>query len=386
MSDLSEKFVCVCNKAISWAQTAALIASLTVTGATSAWAGILFADNFDDERSLKNYTVKRGHAWVEDQRLNTQGGGWPRDSVVLLKGNPQWTDFELSVKVQPLAGWHQSRIFFRTQDFDWSSAGTFGKGYSLHLSKETGWGPYEIGPGEPVQFDWVQIYRQECPPHSRCDATSLGGKSFIPVSVPVDVRISVNGGNIQVFLNGVKQLEVTDPSPLPPGGIGLGAIWETLATFDDLAVRDAVPLASFNPRAEFTLGPKANDDSYWVRGLLKLGAASNGIDPMNEPVSIKVGNFSHTVPAGSFVQHGAAYSFSGPVGPSTLDVKISPMANPGTYWFKSCLRNGDLEATTMKPPVQLTIGDDQGQAALDVGYAKFGKGADGQKWVFPPAK
>lgn len=37
----------------------------------------------------------------------------------------------------------------------------------------------------------------------------------------------------------------------------------------------------------------------------------------------------------------------------------------------------------MEPQMQLTIGDDQGTTTLDVGYAKFGKGSDGRKWVFP---
>jgi hypothetical protein len=143
--------------------------------------------------------------------------------------------------------------------------------------------------------------------------------------------------------------------------------------------------SNFGPRAELRLGPKANDDSYWVRGWLKLASTSNGINPLTEAVTVKVGPFSHTVPPGSFVQDGASYLFKGPVGPSTLDVSITGSSTPGGYSFKSCLKKGSLGATTMEPQVQLTIGDDQGQAKLDVGYAKFGKGADGQKWVFPPA-
>jgi len=144
--------------------------------------------------------------------------------------------------------------------------------------------------------------------------------------------------------------------------------------------------ATFTPRAEFWLGPKNNDDSYWVRGYLKLGATSNGINPLNEPVTIQVGNFSHTVPAGSFRQEGASYLFKGPVGPSTLDVRITPSSNPGGYSFKSCLKDGDLNGMVIPPKASLTVGDDTGDATLDVGYAKFGKGKDGQNWVFPPAK
>jgi len=144
--------------------------------------------------------------------------------------------------------------------------------------------------------------------------------------------------------------------------------------------------ATFLPRAEFTLGPKPNDDSYWVRGWLKLADTSNGIDPLTETVTIKVGPFSHTLPTGSFKQEGSSYLFKGPVGSSMLDIRITPSTKPGGYSFKSCLKNGSLGTTTMEPQVELTIGDDHGEATLDIGYAKFGKGLDGQKWVFPPAQ
>ena len=145
-------------------------------------------------------------------------------------------------------------------------------------------------------------------------------------------------------------------------------------------------LAQFTPRAQFNLGPKANDDSYWVRGWLKLADTSNGINPLTEAVTIKVGPFSHTLPAGSFTREGDSYVFKGPVGASVLDVRITGSSTPGGYSFKSCLKKADLEATTLKPDVQLTIGDDSGQATLDVGYAKFGKGSNGKNWVFPLAQ
>jgi hypothetical protein len=69
-----------------------------------------------------------------------------------------------------------------------------------------------------------------------------------------------------------------------------------------------------------------------------------------------------------------------------LDMRLTLSTKPGGYSFKSCLKNGSLGTTTMEPQVDLTIGDDHGEATLDIGYAKFGKGSDGQKWVFPPAK
>ena len=148
----------------------------------------------------------------------------------------------------------------------------------------------------------------------------------------------------------------------------------------------SLPFSGFAPRAEFTLGPKANDDSYWVRGWLKLADTSNGIDPLTEAVTVKVGPFSHTLPAGSFTREGDSYVFKGALGASVLDVRITGSSTPGGYSFKSCLKKAELKATTLEPEVQLTIGDDSGQTILDVGYAKFGKGSSGKDWVFPPAR
>jgi len=144
--------------------------------------------------------------------------------------------------------------------------------------------------------------------------------------------------------------------------------------------------STITARAEFRVGPKIHDDSYWVQGFLKLDDTSDGIDPITEAVTIHVGAFSHTLPAGSFVRDGAAYTFKGSVGPSMLDVRITPSSTPGGYSFKSCLKNGSLGATTMGPQVQLTIGNDSGKATLDVGYAKFGKAKEGQNGAFPPGK
>jgi hypothetical protein len=372
---------------------AVFMAFFTFLIAAVAQAGVLFEDHFNDQSSLNNYTVKHGNAWIENQRLNLQGKSWPRDSVAILNGNPQWTNFELSIKVQPIAGWQHSKVFFRTQDFDWSSDGIFGKGYSVHLSHETGIGPYEIHPGEPIQFDWVEIYRQDCPASSSCQPNSVAHASFNALNVPVDLKILVNQGHIQVFLNGVIYLDYTDPNPLPAGGIGLGAVWETLATFDDLVVQDAgIPFASFTPRASVKLGPKSNDDLFNVSAKFGLGAKNNGIDPVAEDVTIKFGSFSTTIPAGKFQQQGlGVFTYKGTINKVYLKVEIhEPKGSSGATpaWFKPAdysinlhAKGANLDGMVLPPEVQLTIGDDTGSAKLDLGKGWFGKGKNGKHWL-----
>ena len=219
-------------------------------------------------------------------------------------------------------------------------------------------------------------------------ANGFDGDLFVARDYSGDLlRITPNGKS-SVFASGFDGFEA--------GGVtGLKFNMEKTMLFvtDDVAgtiykigeSSSLIRFDAFRPRIEFTLGPRSSDDSYKARGWFKLADASNGIDPLNEPVSIEYGSFSHTIPAGSFVQDGASYFYKGPVGAASLDVRITPKPTPGYYWLNSCLRHADLSATTLKPEVQLTIGDDSGKATLDVGYAKFGKGAAGQKWVFPPA-
>ena len=49
-------------------------------------------------------------------------------------------------------------------------------------------------------------------------------------------KIIVSGGHIQIFVNNQLVVDFTDPDPISFGGIGLGAIWEVNAWFDDVSV------------------------------------------------------------------------------------------------------------------------------------------------------
>jgi len=216
------------------------------------------------------------------------------------------------------------------------------------------------------------------------EAVSNGSVS-VPIATVLGVAFSNTG---EMFVSGLwsnriyRYLFDEAGKALPHGEVVTGEVGFGMPALFPTSLSSA-PFAAFTPRAELTLGPKANDDGYWVRGSFRLADASDGISPLTEPVHIRIGTFSHTVPAGSFTQDGAAYVFKGRVGASTLDVRISPLASPGAYWFKSCLKNGDLTGTTLPPDAKLVIGDDQGQAILGVGYGRFGRGQSARTWVLP---
>jgi hypothetical protein len=152
--------------------------------------------------------------------------------------------------------------------------------------------------------------------------------------------------------------------------------------------------AAFIPRAEMQFGPNTKDDSFKLTGYFKLAADSNGISPLDEAVAIQFGTFSATIPAGSFQQDGQGFKYVDQA--KHYGVWIQPRSGhsagasiqhdwsqqPGAYQITVRADALDLDGTAVPPTVQLTIGDDQDQSKLDVGKAKFGKGKDGQQWVF----
>ncbi len=51
------------------------------------------------------------------------------------------------------------------------------------------------------------------------------------------VKVAAVGARITVWVNGSRILSVADPAPIRSGGVGVGQIWETNGTFDDVVVR-----------------------------------------------------------------------------------------------------------------------------------------------------
>lgn len=146
-----------------------------------------------------------------------------------------------------------------------------------------------------------------------------------------------------------------------------------------------VPFDAFAPKVEIVLGPLANDDKFEIKTTLTLGVSSDGIAPLTEAVTIQVGFFSATIPAGSFKLKPAEpatssnpakpeqYSFEGVIDGVTLEAKITPrdeltIAGAKAFEFKARGNGVDFNGTGNPVSVELTIGNDQGSAAV---IAKF---------------
>jgi hypothetical protein len=141
-------------------------------------------------------------------------------------------------------------------------------------------------------------------------------------------------------------------------------------------------------------------DEFEVQGRGVLGAASNGIAPNTEVVTLSLGSFSLTIPAGSFVathdEHdddrddddwddghrdhdgdcrhrgtrhdaphdtGTTYRFKGVIAGVSLDMRIA-VGPAKTFTFDAEGRNADLRLVVNPVTVGLSIGNDAGRVVV----------------------
>ncbi len=109
-------------------------------------------------------------------------------------------------------------------------------------------------------------------------------------------------------------------------------------------------------------------DEFEVEGSLTLGAGSDGIDLLNESVTLKVGTFSTTIPAGSFeLDDDGTFEFEGVIGGVELEVEITPISG-SSFDFESEGEGANLTGTINPVEIILIIGDDTGTASVNAEF------------------
>ncbi len=127
-------------------------------------------------------------------------------------------------------------------------------------------------------------------------------------------------------------------------------------TFEGIGVAapPMLPFASFDVLVVEAHSPR---ETFSVSALLRLGAGSNGIDPTTEAVTLIAGQYSVTIPGGSFRRRrDGTFVFTSPA----LTAAIRPLRG-SRFAFASAV-NGGLPGTD-PVGVSITIGDDGGNAA-----------------------
>jgi hypothetical protein len=110
--------------------------------------------------------------------------------------------------------------------------------------------------------------------------------------------------------------------------------------------------------------------SFRVAGLFTLGAGSDGINPLTEDVTVQVGNFSTTIPAGSFGKRwSGASEYEGYLNGVDLEVGIYHIRD-NRFWFTAEGKGQILSGIANPVTVGLTIGEDEGSKAVtaDIDY------------------
>ncbi len=133
----------------------------------------------------------------------------------------------------------------------------------------------------------------------------------------------------------------------PEDNSNAGAAW--------VFAQPPVPFSAFS--AKLTIF--AYKPSFALLSDFTLGSTSNGINPLFEDVTLRIGSFTTTIPPGSFTMTGPGdYSFVGVIDTVTLNVLIKLKAGK-EYTFQAAA-NVNLAKTKSPVPVTLTIGNDTG--------------------------
>lgn len=140
-----------------------------------------------------------------------------------------------------------------------------------------------------------------------------------------------------------------------------------ILTVTALLLSAGTATAGSSPFAEFDLqifdlvlknGAPASDQCL-LGGMLELSGGSDGLLFLREDVSLQVGSFAATIPAGSFSVAGSEYSWHGTLDGAVVGV-IFEEESADVYTFAIAVGSIELGALADPVKVRLEIGDDGG--------------------------
>jgi hypothetical protein len=190
---------------------------------------------------------------------------------------------------------------------------------------------------------------------------TLEGQGFCaPVAVTV-------GGRPVTNLTVISPVQLTFQTP--PGTEGQAADVTVMAAGGDATLSGGFlysgqvavePFAALTATLEIDRGPGAADDVFEVKASFTLGAGSDGIDPLTEAVTLQLGSFSLTIPAGAFrSDKRGRFKLEGLLGTMLLEAQFRPLGG-GAFEFKAEGSGADLSALANPVTIGLTIGNDGG--------------------------
>ena len=126
-----------------------------------------------------------------------------------------------------------------------------------------------------------------------------------------------------------------------------------------------MPFASSFAKLEIKARPEAGFD---LKESFTLARKSNGINPVTQKVTLKIGTFSVTIPPGSSKQNpNGRFAFVGVINGVRFEAQIVPLGN-NIFTFKAEGTGVDLTGLSNPVSVVMTIGIDSGSTAATVQF------------------
>ena len=122
---------------------------------------------------------------------------------------------------------------------------------------------------------------------------------------------------------------------------------------------DFIPFAEFTPEVEINQRHKR----FEVKGTFTLGLFSNGIDPPNEDLLLKLNDYELIIPAGSFEEDDDEFEFEGMLGHQRIKAELKNI--DGDQWtFEIKGRNAPVSGIENPITVVLEFENDGGEAIV----------------------
>ena len=105
-----------------------------------------------------------------------------------------------------------------------------------------------------------------------------------------------------------------------------------------------------------------------MTAIFTLRPNSNGIAPLTESVTVQVGPFSTTIPAGSFKLRKGRFTYEGVIDGVKLTAVLRSLILGNDYEFTVEGTGADLTGTKNPVTVGLTIGADSGSKTIRANF------------------
>jgi YVTN family beta-propeller protein len=196
----------------------------------------------------------------------------------------------------------------------------------------------------------------------------VGNTLFGIAATPDGTRLYVPsffGENVFVIDTATNQVTATLTGFASPTGVGIipPASIQPFQAFNvaglDIRLRDESERRQHETR---------RGDSFAVRAEFVLNRDEKvGFDPDTQPVTLQVGPFTTTIPAGSFTRHGehhdGVFRFEGATNAARLEIEIRPKTSL-RYEFHAKATGANLMGVSNPVQVALRIGDEAGAAQV----------------------